>query len=51
MAFLQRQGNITDAKAIHDGAGGSEEIALENEKEAGQVFPPPFFPLRGIRLT
>ena len=30
---------------------GAEEIAFENEKEAGQVFPPPFFPLRRIRLT
>jgi hypothetical protein len=26
---------------------GTEKV----DKEAGQVFPPPCFPLRGIRLT
>jgi hypothetical protein len=27
------------------------ETGGQNEKEAGQVFPPPFFPMRGSRLT
>ena len=27
------------------------ECTQKVDKEAGQVFPPPCFPLRGIRLT
>jgi len=36
-------------QGLREFAIGNER--LENEKEAGQVFPPPSFPFRGIRLT
>jgi len=29
----------------------SQKLAAKMKREAGQVFPPPFFPMRGSRLT
>jgi len=29
----------------------SQKLGAKMKREAGQVFPPPFFPMRGSRLT